>query len=407
MALVYITNHENMRKSNLIIISLVWTMALSSCFFDKKEEVKQDTNSTQEQTNSWDTNLTDNNITETMANNDYQTAKPKAWDIVAVMKTTNGTMKIKLFPNEAPLAVTNFIGLAKKGYYNNLIFHRIIKDFMLQGWDPTGTGMWGESIYGKEFEDEFSSKLHNIKWALSMANSGPKTNGSQFFIVQAKSTSWLDWAHTVFGQVYEGIDNVDKIAGLKTDSSDKPVKEIKIISLDIMEYSSAGLKEYKFDLDSELKKIEWLKWKKAEDNKNRQVKAWDQIAVHYNGKLEDGTKFDSSYDRGTPLEFKVWAGKMIKWFDAWVVWMKVWEKKTIEIEASDWYGEINKELVKDLDLSEFKTAGIEPKAGLEIQTGMWKAKIISVSKDKVKVDFNHFLAGKKLIFDVELVQFKN
>lgn len=396
-----------MKKSNLIIISLVWTMALSSCFFDKKEEAKQDNNyKNQEQTNSWNTNLTDNN-TDTMANNDYQTAKPVAWDIVAVMKTTNGTMKIKLFPSEAPLAVTNFVWLAKKWYYNGLIFHRVIKDFMLQWGDPTGTGMWWESIYGREFEDEFSPKLNNIKWALSMANSGPATNGSQFFIVQAKSTSWLDGAHTVFGQVYEGIDNVDKIAGLKTDSNDKPVKEVKIISLDIMEYSDAGLKEYKFDLNAELKKLEELKGKKAEANKNREVKAWDQIAVHYNGKLEDGSKFDSSYDRGTPLEFKVWAGKMIKWFDAWVVWMKVWEKKTIKINAKDWYGEINKELVKDLDLKEFKTAGIEPKAGLEIQTGMWKAKIVSVTWDKVKVDFNHFLAWKKLIFDVELVKFKN
>ncbi len=396
-----------MKKSYIITLSLIMTMALSSCFFDKKEEAKQEKNNNQEQTNSWETNLTDNNTTENMANNDYQLAKPIIWDIIAVMKTTNGTMKIKLFPNEAPLAVTNFIGLAKKWYYNGLIFHRIIKDFMIQWGDPTGTWMWGESIYGKEFEDEFSPKLHNIKGALSMANSWPKTNGSQFFIVQAKSTSWLDGAHTVFGQVYEGIENVDKIAGLKTDSSDKPVKEVKIISLDIMEYSDAGLKEYKFDLNSELKKLEELKWQKAKANKNRQVKTGDQIAVHYNGKLEDGSKFDSSYDRGTPLEFKVWAGKMIKWFDAWVVWMKVWEKKTIEIEAKDGYWEVNKELVKDLDLKEFKTAGIEPKAGLEIQTGMWKAKILSVIWDKVKVDFNHFLAWKKLIFDVELVQFKN
>lgn len=393
-----------MKKSYLITASLIMTLALSSCFFDKKEEntQKQEQNQKQEQTNNLNTNTTDD-----MAKNDYQLAKPSQWDIVAVMKTTNGTIKIKLFKEEAPLAVTNFIALSKKWYYNGLIFHRVIKDFMIQWGDPTGTGMWGESIYGHEFEDEFSSQLHNIKWALSMANSGPNTNGSQFFIVQTWSTSWLDWVHTVFGQVYEGIDNVDKIAGFKTDSNDKPVKEVKIISLDIMEYSDAGLKEYKFDLNAELKKIEELKVQKAEANKNREVKAWDQIAVNYIWKLEDGTKFDSSYDRNQPLEFKVWAGKMIKWFDAWVVWMKIWEKKTIEIEAKDWYWEYNKELVKDLDIKEFKNAGIEAKAGLEIQTGMWKAKILSVIWDKVKVDFNHFLAWKKLIFDVELVEFKN
>ncbi len=397
-----------MKKSNLIVISLVWTMALSSCFFDKKKEEQQTNNySNQEQTNSWTNNLNDNNTTEDMAKNDYQLAKPVAWDIVAVMKTTNGTIKIKLFKDVAPLAVTNFIALAKKWYYNGLIFHRVIKDFMIQWGDPTGTGMWGESIYGHEFTDEFSSKLHNIKGALSMANSWPNTNGSQFFIVATASTSWLDWVHTVFGQTYEGMDNIDKIDSLKTDSNDKPVKDVKIISVDIMDYSNAGLKEHKFNLDEELKKLDELKGQKAEANKNRQVKAGDQIAVNYIWKLEDGTKFDSSYDRKQPLEFKVWAGKMIKWFDTWVLGMKVWEKKTIEIEAKDWYGEYNKELVKDLDLKEFKTAGIDPKAGLEIQTGMWKAKIVSVIWDKVKVDFNHFLAWKKLIFDVELVEFKN
>lgn len=396
-----------MKKSNLIIISMLSCLLLTSCFFDKKEEINKDNKySGQEQTNSWNTNLT-SNTDENMAKNDYQLAQIKKWDIVAVMKTTNWTMKIKLFSKDAPLAVTNFIWLAKKWYYNGLIFHRVIKDFMLQWWDPTWTGMWWKSIYGKEFEDEFSPNLKNIKGALSMANSGPATNGSQFFIVATGSTSWLDWVHTVFGQVYEWLDNVDKIAWLKTDSNDKPVKDVKIISLEIMEYSATWLKEYKFNLDEELKKIDEIKKEKSEINKNRVVKAWDQIAVNYIGKLEDWTKFDSSYDRNQTLEFKVWAWKMIKWFDTWVLWMKVWEKKTIFIEPKDWYWEYNKELLKDLDIKEFKNAWIDPKAGLEIQTGMWKAKITAVIWDKVTVDFNHFLAWKKLIFDIELVEFKN
>ena len=103
---------------------------------------------------------------------------------VAVIKTNHGEMNIQLFPDQAPKTVANFVALAKSGYYDGVIFHRIIKDFMIQGGDPTGTGMGGESIYGESFEDEFSKELYNIRGALSMANAGPNTNGSQFFIVQ-------------------------------------------------------------------------------------------------------------------------------------------------------------------------------------------------------------------------------
>ena len=107
-------------------------------------------------------------------------------DIVATMKTTLGDIKILLFPDAAPKAVENFTTHAKNGYYTGIIFHRVIPDFMIQGGDPTGTGRGGESIWGRSFEDEFSVDYHNIRGALSMANAGPGTNGSQFFIVQAK-----------------------------------------------------------------------------------------------------------------------------------------------------------------------------------------------------------------------------
>ena len=110
----------------------------------------------------------------------------KSGDTVAIMHTTMGDIKIKLFKDKTPKTFENFTTHAKNGYYNGIIFHRVIKDFMIQGGDPTGTGMGGESIWGPKFEDEFTPELHNLRGALSMANAGPNTNGSQFFIVQAK-----------------------------------------------------------------------------------------------------------------------------------------------------------------------------------------------------------------------------
>ncbi len=192
-----------------------------------------------------------------------QTSMPQKGDTVAIMHTNMGDIKIKLFKDDAPRTVNNFVELAKKDYYNGIIFHRVIKDFMIQGGDPTGTGMGGESIYGESFEDEFSEKLHNIRGALSMANAGPNTNGSQFFIVQADSipdgmadqmkqltdrgfpedsiadyealggTPWLDFKHSVFGQVYEGMDTVDAIANVRCGAGDKPLHDVVIESIDI------------------------------------------------------------------------------------------------------------------------------------------------------------------------------
>ncbi|MBN2095862.1 peptidylprolyl isomerase [Candidatus Peregrinibacteria bacterium] len=155
-----------------------------------------------------------------------QTAPPEAGDQIAVIETNMGTIKIKLFPLKAPKTVENFVGLIEKGYYDGIIFHRVIPDFMIQGGDPTGTGMGGESLWGGKFEDEFHPDLKNIQGALSMANAGPNTNGSQFFIVHAEATPWLDGHHTVFGQVFEGMDVVDAIANVERDGRDKPTTDV-------------------------------------------------------------------------------------------------------------------------------------------------------------------------------------
>ncbi|MDI6802561.1 MAG: peptidylprolyl isomerase [Bacteroidota bacterium] len=146
---------------------------------------------------------------------------------VVVMETTMGTIEIEMFVKETPKTVENFIGLARKGYYNGIIFHRVIDNFMIQGGDPTGTGRGGESIWGKKFEDEFNPKLkHDGAGILSMANAGPNTNGSQFFITLVP-TPHLDGKHTVFGKVISGLDVVKAIGKVKTiKPSDKPEKDV-------------------------------------------------------------------------------------------------------------------------------------------------------------------------------------
>lgn len=182
---------------------------------------------------------------------------------VATIKTNHGDLVLKLFPDHAPITVKNFVDLAQSGYYEGVIFHRIIKDFMIQGGDPTGTGMGGESVYGGSFQDEFSDELYNLRGALSMANAGPNTNGSQFFIVQNQNlpyskkeiarggwpepiaeyyaekggTPHLDRRHTVFGQLLneESFAVLDAIAAVDTDYADKPVEDVIIESIEVSE----------------------------------------------------------------------------------------------------------------------------------------------------------------------------
>ncbi|MBO0472695.1 peptidylprolyl isomerase [Enterococcus ureasiticus] len=183
-------------------------------------------------------------------------------DLVEIV-TTEGTIEIKLFPKQAPKTVENFMTHAKDGYYNNVTFHRVIKDFMIQGGDPKGDGTGGESIWNDSFDDEISNQLYNLRGALSMANAGTDekgngTNGSQFFIVQNDQdvsdgllkddypekiieaykkggTPFLDGKHTVFGQVTKGMDVVDKIASAETGEQDKPKKDIRIEKINILQ----------------------------------------------------------------------------------------------------------------------------------------------------------------------------
>ncbi|MDD2417757.1 MAG: peptidylprolyl isomerase [Oscillospiraceae bacterium] len=195
-----------------------------------------------------------------------QLSHPAQGDTVAIMHTGMGDIKIRLFPDKTPKTFENFTTHAKNGYYDGLTFHRVIKDFMIQGGDPSGNGTGGQSIWNEPFEDEPDIELRNYNGALSMANAGPGTNGSQFFIVQASTcpeqilhqmpsladkgfpnevadnyakvggTPWLDFRHTVFGQVYDGMDVVNAIASVDADRNDKPVSSVVINSIEITEY---------------------------------------------------------------------------------------------------------------------------------------------------------------------------
>lgn len=192
-----------------------------------------------------------------------QFSELKENETIATIKTTMGDIKVRFFPEKAPKAVENFITHAKNGYYDNVTFHRVIKDFMIQTGDPTGTGYGGESIWGEDFANEVNLELFHFYGALSMANTGaPVSNSSQFFIVQNSSvdpniikqmeaggwpkaaveqyekvggTYWLDTKHTVFGQVIEGMDVVEAIANVDVNANDKPRTDVLILSIEVSE----------------------------------------------------------------------------------------------------------------------------------------------------------------------------
>ena len=147
----------------------------------------------------------------------------------ATLHTNHGPIAVELFDEDAPKTVANFVKLAGDGFYDGVIFHRIIPDFMIQGGDPTGTGSGGP---GYQFEDEFNSRPV-VRGALAMANAGPNTNGSQFFIVTADACPWLDGKHTVFGRVTDGMDVVTEIEAVETDARDRPREDVVIESVEL------------------------------------------------------------------------------------------------------------------------------------------------------------------------------
>ncbi|MCD7904694.1 MAG: peptidylprolyl isomerase [Clostridiales bacterium] len=277
-----------MKLKIFILAAAVALSSLSLTACSSSNEAEQDTTEAEEEaaeTDEENTELSEEEIEYYMAIRTYglpQLEEPEQGETIAVINTNYGTITVRFFEELAPLAVENFLGLAGEGYYDGVIFHRVINNFMIQGGDPTGTGMGGESYFGEDFGLEITPALRHFRGALAMANSGTEnSNGSQFYIVQnpdigddAKETftnyldmqdeeieegtgiylsdiyptevlneyienggyPYLDGSYTVFGQVIEGMEVVDKIAAVETDDSDKPLEDVVIKSVSLSEY---------------------------------------------------------------------------------------------------------------------------------------------------------------------------
>lgn len=240
-----------MKKIALLLTLAIAMFTLAACSSSAKDDTSKKENSNNEA-------KTEKKTEPKLVQLDDKVEKGQP---VATIETTEGTVKIKLFPKEAPKAVENFVTHAKDGYYDGLLFHRVIDNFMIQSGDPKGDGTGGESIWKKPFKNEISNNLYHLRGALAMANAGPDTNGSQFYIVQnkfltaaeikndsiqytdsvkeayekLKGVPSLDGSYTVFGQTIEGLDIVDKIAETEVGANDKPEKDIKIKTIKITE----------------------------------------------------------------------------------------------------------------------------------------------------------------------------
>lgn len=307
--------------------------------------------------------------------------------LYANFQTSKGNMIVKFEDQKSPVTVANFVGLAEgkienksktKGvpFYDGTIFHRVIKDFMIQGGDPQGTGM-GDPGY--KFEDEKNDLQHTGKGILSMANSGPNTNGSQFFITEV-ATPWLDGKHTIFGKVVKGEEVIDAIVNVEKGPQDKPRTDIVLEKVSVFSkgdqyknYDAAqifteGKSKIAENNKAAMAKIEAEKKRKEEEFAANQLKmvedmkagmevtasglyykitkttdgvapkAGDEVAVHYAGRLVDGSEFDSSFKRNEPITFSVGIGQVIKGWDEGILLLKEGETGTFLIPSELGYG---------------------------------------------------------------------
>jgi len=293
----------------------------------------------------------------------------------AHIETTKGQIIIELEFEKTPMTVANFVKLSESGYYNNLKFHRVIADFMVQGGDPDGTGRGGP---GYNFPDEFHPDLkHSGPGILSMANSGPGTNGSQFFITH-KDTPWLDGKHTVFGRVTSGQDIVEAMEENDIMKSVKIIREGKSAKdFDAPKVFEAKKEDYKKIEAEKIKKQEeemaaltadaittssGLKYIIEKEGSGVKPKSGQIVSVHYAGYLTNGQKFDSSFDRDKPIEFPIGSGKVIPGWDEGIMLLNVGTRAKLIIPPELGYGRAgaggvippNATLIFDVELLEVK-----------------------------------------------------
>ncbi len=282
--------------------------------------------------------------------------------LYATFNTSKGSIVVSLDYKEAPLTVTNFIGLAmgrfdvtkNKPYYDGLVFHRVIPNFMIQGGDPQGNGTGGP---GYQFPDESTSTKFDKPGKLAMANAGPATNGSQFFITH-EPTPWLNGKHTIFGQVIEGQDIVDSIAqgdkittltitavGQSATAFEAACTQATFDKMlnDLQQGARSKRRAEADAIKSQYPTADELEngilYEQITEGNKEEIAQGTSVSVHYTGRLLDGQVFDSSYERGEPIEFNVGTGMVIKGWDYMVSRMTVGEKGIVVIPPDLAYGE--------------------------------------------------------------------
>lgn len=386
-----------------IWILILLTIVLTSCGTNTEE--KQNTTSSQ-----W-------KIT-TNTSQSSQSIQSQDATVIAVMKTSHWDITLELYGNKVPKTVTNFIVHAQNGYYDDVTFHRIINGFMIQGGDPLGTGHWGESIYGPKFDDEFDASLSNVAGTISMANSGPNTNGSQFFINQVDNVN-LDFnkqplasKHAVFGKVISWMDIVEKIALIPVDPTTwLQNEEVVIKNIELYTNTEWKLESY-IIADTEKAKQDAIEKsnKLSEEKNNKSVENGDTVWVFYKLTDIDWNQLDGNFGSEQAFEFTVWMEWIISGFSNALKWMKTWETKTVTLSPDEWYGEYdenNTQAVPKELLTTFIEAGIELEAWNVLPTERWEFLIKDVNDTEVILDINHPLAWEELIFEIELKYFVN
>jgi len=333
-----------MKKINTAAVVVISALLLAGCTTPASE---QDTETT--------TTQVQENITDEQATAYTNDVILEQWDIVAIMETSKGDIKMKLYADEAPLTVTNFIIHAMDDYYKDTTFHRVIDDFMIQWGDPLGNGTGWESIYWEAFSDEFFDKIENLPGTISMANSGVNTNGSQFFINEANN-SFLNGKHTVFGRVYEWMDVVDTITNVPL-NWESPATAIVIKDVVIYQYDNGELLDYLIENKSnyiqaaQRKHDEMLdnlknayiqqRDAKIQEDINRIAVSGDVVEMKYEFSLDDGTIVESIMEEEFGGQVQIDGQNPLPGLNDVLKGMKIGETKTGTLAPADAYGEKN------------------------------------------------------------------